>query len=219
MIYSSWDIEQNLLKLVILGHFLPFYPLKNAKNQNFEKWKNLLEISSFYTCVPKITVTWCTFPEIWSETDRTFCHFGPFFALLPHLIILLYIHVYHKWMIYGSWNIRYGKQFFFVILGHLLPFQPSDNPENQNFKIEKTTKRYYHFTHLYLKWQSYDVWFLRYGAQQIYFFVILDRFLPFYPLWTQKNKILKKWKKHLKILSFYKCVPKVTVIWCMVPEI
>ena len=22
-------------------------------------------------------------PEIWSMTDRIFCHFGPFFALLP----------------------------------------------------------------------------------------------------------------------------------------
>ena len=37
MIYSSWDIEQNKLKLVILGHFLPFIPLKTTKNQNFEK--------------------------------------------------------------------------------------------------------------------------------------------------------------------------------------
>ena len=31
MIYSSWDIEQNLLKLVILGHFLPFYHQKTPK--------------------------------------------------------------------------------------------------------------------------------------------------------------------------------------------
>ena len=31
MIYSSWDIEQNKLKLVILGHFLPFIPLKTPK--------------------------------------------------------------------------------------------------------------------------------------------------------------------------------------------
>ena len=39
MIYSSWDIEQNILKLVILGHFFPFYPIKNRKNQDFKKWK------------------------------------------------------------------------------------------------------------------------------------------------------------------------------------
>ena len=56
MIYSSWDIEQNMQKLVTLGHFLPFYPPKKPQNQNFEKWKNLLEISSCYTCVPKITI-------------------------------------------------------------------------------------------------------------------------------------------------------------------
>ena len=118
-IYSSWDIEQNILKLVILGHFLPFYPPKKPQNQNFEKWKILLEISSFYRRVPKITIIWCTAPKIQSETDRIFCHFGPFFAFLtpptPPLmilkmkslrkkmkkmsgdVILLYIHVYHKW--------------------------------------------------------------------------------------------------------------------------
>ena len=26
MIYTSWDLVQNILKLVILGHFLHFYP-------------------------------------------------------------------------------------------------------------------------------------------------------------------------------------------------
>ena len=52
MIYSSWDIKQNILKLVILGHFLPFYPLKTPKIRIL-KMKNLLEISSFYTCIPK----------------------------------------------------------------------------------------------------------------------------------------------------------------------
>ena len=49
--------------------------------------------------------------------------------------------------------------------------------------------------HVYHKWKSYDVWFLRYGVQQTGFFLILDHFLPFYPLTTQKIKILKNWKK------------------------
>ena len=39
------------------------------------------------------------------------------------------------------------------------------------------------------------------------------------PLRTQKIKILKKLKKHMKILSFYKFVPETTVIQCIVPEI
>ena len=76
MIYSSWDIDQNLLKLVTLGYFLLFYLLKNQKNHNFEIWKNLLEISSFYICVPKITIIWCTFPEIRNETDIIFVIWG-----------------------------------------------------------------------------------------------------------------------------------------------
>ena len=83
MIYSSWDTEWNMLKLVILGHFLPFYPQKTPKNPNFEKWNTLLEISSLYKCVQKVTIIWCMVPEMWSATDKIFCHFGPFFALLP----------------------------------------------------------------------------------------------------------------------------------------
>ena len=51
MTYSSWDIECDRQKLVIMGHFLSFNasPPENPKNQNFEKNENkLLEISSSY---------------------------------------------------------------------------------------------------------------------------------------------------------------------------
>ena len=60
---------------------------------------------------------------------------------------------------------------------------------NQKFKILKNWKKahiYYHFTYVYHKWQSHDVWFLRYEVWRIEFFVILDCFLPFYP--PQKMK-------------------------------
>ena len=30
-----------------------------------------------------MTIIICIVPEIWSMADRIFCHFGPFFALLP----------------------------------------------------------------------------------------------------------------------------------------
>ena len=71
IICSSWDIEHNILKLVIWGHFFPSQ-LKLPKNQNSKKWNNLLEILSFYTCVAKITFIWRMVPEIRSETDRMF---------------------------------------------------------------------------------------------------------------------------------------------------
>ena len=143
MMYDSWDIMHNRV-FVILGHFLPFDPPKNLKNQNFEKmtkkpediiilhlhttndnhtmygsWEmeherqnflsfwinfcpfifcpfNNLENQNFEKLqripVDIVTLHKCTrnenhmmyvVREIWSATDIIFCHFGPFFALLP----------------------------------------------------------------------------------------------------------------------------------------
>ena len=54
-------------------------------------------------------------------------------------------------------------------------------------------------------------------------FVILGHILHFYYTSNLKIKVFKKLKKlkkkHLEILSFYICVPLMTIIWCMVPEI
>ena len=45
-------------------------------------------------------------------------------------------------------------------------------------------------------------------------------FCPFTPLTAWKIKINKKnEKKHLKISSFYKSIPKIMIIFCTVPEI
>ena len=63
IIYNSWDIGHDRLKLVILGHFLPFYQLKTWKSRILKKWKNLLQMSSFYTCVPKTTIVWAGWPS------------------------------------------------------------------------------------------------------------------------------------------------------------
>ena len=86
----------------------------------------------------------------------------------------------------------------FVILGPFLPIYFT----NQKIKILKKWKnswRYFHFTFVYHEWQSYNVWFLRYGVQQAKSFLILDHFLSFY--W--KNKILKK--KPGDIISLHLC--------------
>ena len=73
---------------------------------------------------------------------------------------------------------------------------PLNNLKNQNFeKKEKNTKIYYHFTHVSHKWQSYDVWFLRYGAQQTELFVILGCLLPFYPHNNPENQNFETMKK------------------------
>ena len=69
------------------------------------------------------------------------------------------------------------------------------------------------------KSRSYDVWFLRYKVQQTTFFCILGHFLPFDLPNNPKNQNFEKIKKCLEILSFYTCVPQLTIICCMVPEI
>ena len=43
--------------------------------------------------------------------------------------------------------------------------------------------------------QPYNVWFLRYWGQRTEFFVILEYFLPFYPLNNLKNQTFEKMKK------------------------
>ena len=78
MIYSSWDTAKQT-EIGNFSSFFSFHPPKNPKTQHFEKWKNLLELS-FYTCAPKITMIWCTVPEIRSETDKNF-------VILGHLLL------------------------------------------------------------------------------------------------------------------------------------
>ena len=135
IIYSSWDIEQNIPKLVILGHLSPFYPSKKPQNQNFEKWKNLLEISSFYTCTKNhnhmMYGSWdmeCdrqNFLSFWT----VFCPFTP--LTTPKIKILKnekicwryhhFTHAYQKSQSYDVRFLRYrGRQAEFFC--HFGPF-------------------------------------------------------------------------------------------------
>ena len=128
-------------------------------------------------------------------------------------IIKLFAHASQKSQLYDVRFFRYGVRhayFFFVILGHFLPiYHTTNNTQNQNFEKIKNTWRYYWFTTVYHKLQSYHVWFLRYGLPRTEFFVILHNFLPFYitPLTATKIKLFKKIFKIRQILSFYKYVP------------
>ena len=59
---------------------------------------------------------------------------------------------------------------------------------------------------MYHKWQSHDVWFLRYGAWRTKFFVILDHILLFYPSKNPKNQNFEKVKNSLgDIIILHKC--------------
>ena len=166
----------------------------------------------------------------WSVTEN-FLSFWPFFALLPSWQpkkskfwkneknpwrYYYFTLVQNKWPSYDVWFLRYQVQQteLLVILDHFLPFYSPSNPKNQNFeKLKKTPGG---IIIVYHKWQSFDVWFLRYWAWWTEFFVIFDHLLPFYPPYQPEKP--KFWKtEENKISSFYTSVPKIMIICYTVP--
>ena len=116
--------------------------------------------------------------------------------------------IYESHLIYGSWDMECKGQnllSFLTVLFALLP--PLTTWKIKILKKWKKHLEIYHFTHVYHKWQSHDLWLLRYGAWQTEFFVILAHCLHFYPPNNPKNQNFEKWKNHLDILSLYTCVP------------
>ena len=83
MVFQIWSATDKTF-----CHFGPFFafllPPNNPENQNSEKVKKVLELSAFYTSVPKIMIICYTVPYIWYVTDLiVIFHFKLFFTLLP----------------------------------------------------------------------------------------------------------------------------------------
>ena len=85
-------------------------------------------------------------------------------------------------------------------------------------KINKNTWRYYYFTLVYQKSRWYDLQFLRYRAWQTVI-GLFGSFLPFYHHKKPKQSTFWKNEKFLETSSFYKWVPKISIMWCTVPVI
>ena len=127
------------------------------------------------------------------ERDRIFCHCGLFFALFPiygPIKLKFWKNEKNAWRYYHFTNINDShmvngssdmecKGQNFCHLNCFLLFYPQATRKMKFLKKGKNAWRYYNFTHVYHKWQSYDVWFLKYRVRQTEFFVILDHFLPF----------------------------------------
>ena len=86
-------------------------------------------------------IIWCMVPQIWSVKDRTFMHFGSFFAVYPP----------------PSPN-NLENQDFEKMKNILKKWKKK--------KEKKNTWRCHHFIHVYQKLLSHNVRFLRYGAWQ-----------------------------------------------------
>ena len=71
--WRRWGTPQNFL-LAFTDELC-----KSWKIWFLKKWKKLMEISSFYICVPKTTIIWGTIFEIWNETE--------FFVILGNFLL------------------------------------------------------------------------------------------------------------------------------------
>ena len=85
--YDVWFLRYGVQQtefFVILDHFLHFYP-PNLKNQNFKKMKKPPGdiIALHIGCTINENHMMYGFWNMERVADRIFCHFGPFFALLP----------------------------------------------------------------------------------------------------------------------------------------
>ena len=99
-------------------------------------------------------IIWCIVPEIPSAAEIIFCHFEPFFTLLPphnpknqnfeklrkisgSIIILYMCTINNNHVMYGSWDMEHDTEFF-VILDLFCPFMPL---ATQKIKILRKWKK------------------------------------------------------------------------------
>ena len=135
-------------------------------------------MSSFYTSVPKTTIIG-TVPEIF------FVILGHFFPFYPSknqenqnaikkkkmekvsgdVIILHMCTKNHNYM-HASWDMEYDRHNFLSFRAIFCPFTPQLTPKIKIWNKCKKPWRYYPITHVYHKWRSYDVWFIRYKTRQ-----------------------------------------------------
>ena len=93
---------------------------------------------------------------------------------------------------YAAWDNEYDIKFF-VILGHFLPFYPTNDPKN----LEKIFKKpgdiiLLHMCTINEDHMMYGLWDMQHERQFLSFWAT---FCPLTLLKTHKIKILKKWKK------------------------
>ena len=148
MIYRSCHKEHDRLKLAIIDHFFLFTPLKTQSIKILKKQKKLQEISSFYTCVPKITIIWCITIYYYNHNLR----FWTIFALLPSKNLqkqnfentkkitgdITSLHKCtknHNHIMYGSWDVERSRQNF---LWFWIFFCPSNPLTTLKIKMFKT---------------------------------------------------------------------------------
>ena len=129
-------------------------------------------------------------------------------SFVPKITIILHMCTKnHNHMMYGCWDTEWDRQNCLSFCVIFCPFSPLNTWKIKILKLKKTPGDIVIlYTYLHHKWQSHDVWFLRYEPWHTEFFVILDCFLPFYHPDNPKNQNFEKLKKTCgDIIVLYMC--------------
>ena len=70
-------------------------------------------------------------------------------------------------VMYGSWDMKFNRENYFVILVNFLPFYPPNGSKNENIENETKFCRYHHFTQVYQKSWPSTILFHRCGARRM----------------------------------------------------
>ena len=236
MYQKSWWYDLQFLRYKVwqakTGNSTSFFALlpppllKSRKIRIFKNWKKkLLEISSFYTCVPKTTIIWGTVPEIWSEIDRIFCHFRPFFPPFTPLttaeskfwkneksnwICHHFTHCTnnHYHMMYVSWYMECTRHTFLSFWVTVCPFSPLLTPKIKIWKKCKNLVELFILLHVCTineDHMMYGSWDIRCDKSFLSFWAI---FCPLTPLTTLNIKILKNEKNARRYHHFIQLYQK-----------
>ena len=169
---------------LILGHFLSFTQLLTPKIKLWKKYKKTPgNIIFLHMCTMNEDHMMYGSWDIRQDGYNFWSFWTIFFLLTPppplttqkikfwknennswryHYVTLLC----HWWQSYDVWFLRYwARQIIFWSFWTILCLFTPLKPENQNFGKMKNAGRYHHFTVVYHKLQSYDVWLLRYEVQ------------------------------------------------------
>ena len=120
---------------------MPFYPYPPLKIQKSKLWKmKFAGDPSFYTCVPKVTITWCTVPDIRSKADRIFLPFWVIFCpftsprdtSVPKLMI--------RWCTVSVWDMVRNSWNYFTVLTIFCRFTSRPSPTAEKIKLLKKWK-------------------------------------------------------------------------------
>ena len=147
MMYSSWEIEQNILKLVILGHLLPFSPHKTPKSKFWKIKKFVGDIIILHMCTKNhkhlMYSSWDTewdrqnFMSFWT----IFCPLSPLttwkiqilkLKKTPGDVILRICTISDSHIMYGSWDMECNRQNF-CHSGPFFVLLPPNGPRKSKF--------------------------------------------------------------------------------------